>query len=127
MNLLVLYIYRFNTVCLELLSNSKSVSHIINIPRFLGLYGENIGPPDLGTREQGLPRTQLITYLSTSDYSLQLYFIARKEYPFHRLNNPSELQDEGTSVQFVFLVLIVKECTIRSTEHTQTAQDYSHK
>ena len=29
------------------------VSHIINIPRLLGLYGENIGPLGLGSRAIG--------------------------------------------------------------------------
>ena len=48
----VLCIYRFNKVCSELLSYLKSVSHIINIPRLLGLLGENIGPPALGSRDR---------------------------------------------------------------------------
>ena len=38
----VLCIYRFNKVCLELLSHLKSASHIINILRLLGLYEEKI-------------------------------------------------------------------------------------
>ena len=33
------------------------------------------------------------------------FIIARKEYPFHPLNNPSEHQGEGTSAKFVFLVI----------------------
>ena len=63
--------YRINIVCLEHLSSFifQSVDNIINIPRLLGLFGENIGPPGLGSRDRGLPPTQLITYLSSSNYS----------------------------------------------------------
>ena len=56
----VLCIYSFNKVCLELLSYLKSVSHRINIPRLLGLCGENIGPPGLAVGTKLLPRTQFI-------------------------------------------------------------------
>ena len=35
-----------------IVSYLKRVSHIINVPRSLGLYGENIGPPGLGSRDR---------------------------------------------------------------------------
>ena len=76
----VLCIYRFNKVRLELLSDLKTASHITNIPRFLRLYGENIGPPGLGSAAEQLPRTQLI-----------------RSYPFHPLDHPSDLQGEWNS------------------------------
>ena len=88
----VLCIYRFNKVLLELLSDLKSASPIINIPRFLRLYGKNIGPPGLGSAAELLPRTQLI-----------------RSYPFHPLDHPSELQGEGTSVKFLFLVYVLRK------------------
>ena len=104
---------------------TANIVFLVNTPRLLGLYGENIGPPGLGSRERGLPRTQLITYLSSSDYSspvITLHY-CQKRISFSSSDNPSELQGEGTSAQFIFLALIVKECTSRSTEHTHTAQD----
>ena len=65
----VLCIYRFN----KRFAWSFFHSHnIINIPRLLGLYGENIGPPGLCSRD-----------------------------PFHPLDDPFELQGEGTSAKFV--------------------------
>ena len=39
----------FIEVCLEHLSYLKSVSHVINTSRLLGLYGENIGPPGISS------------------------------------------------------------------------------
>ena len=35
------------------------------------------------------------------------YVIATKEYPFPPLDNPSELQDEKTSSNFIFLVILL--------------------
>ena len=92
----VLCIYRSNKVCLELLSYLKSVTHIINTPHLLGLYGEN------RASSHTFNNLSIIAKLFNS------YIIATKEYPFHPLNNPSELQDEGTSAQFIFLVYGVR-------------------
>ena len=40
-------------VSIKFASYLKSVSHMINIPRLLGLYGDNIGSPGLGSRAIG--------------------------------------------------------------------------
>ena len=56
--------YRFNKVCLELLSYLKSDSHIINIPCLFGLYGQNIGPPGLGSGDRDAT-SHSVFYLQT--------------------------------------------------------------
>ena len=65
---------RFNKVCLEFLSYLKCVSHVINIPHLLSLYGENIGPPGLGSRDRAsslhaVNRIYILESVSFSDYS----------------------------------------------------------
>ena len=94
---LVYSIYRFSL--LEASSYLESVSYTINIPRLLGLYGESIVPPGLDSRDR-----------AASLYSvIEERFIFRlfnsQKYRFHSLDNPSKLQGEGTSVEFVFLLI----------------------
>ena len=74
----VLCICRYNKVCFWLLSYLKVVSHIINIPRLLGLYGENIGPPGLGSRDR-----------AATSHSVNLEIIYVKKRFMFRLFNTS--------------------------------------
>ena len=47
----------------------------------------------------------LQTFNTSGTCASSSYIIATKEYPFHPLDNPPELQGEGTSAKFVFLVI----------------------
>ena len=98
-------------VCLERLSYLKSVSHLINIPCFLGLYGKNIGPPGLGSKKRGLPHRQLIRFVivklfNTSGNSTSLPQKTQIK-AYHPIDNRSELQRQGTSEQLLFLFVLV--------------------
>ena len=58
---------------------SKALArHIINIPPLLGLYGENIGAPGLGSRDQGLPRTQLIRSITVKLFNTTFTSLPQK-------------------------------------------------
>ena len=99
----------------SLKSHLKSVSHIINVPRLLGLYGEIIGPPGLGSRDRAASshsvyKISILKIVSSSDCPtpvLTLHYQRQKEYPFHSLNNPSEFLERRTSAKFVFLVILL--------------------
>ena len=62
---------------------------------------------DLAISKDLYIKKRLIFRLFTVGDQWQLYIIATKEYIFHPLDNPSELQGEGTSAKFVFLVVIL--------------------